>query len=861
MNGRTKPRGAGTGAGNGGEGIRLSEPRASAPDPSAPESFLLFAPALLLGMFGAASCFYSVFHLEVDVRGIIPFIAGISVGATALFLSRHYRILLIALAGAAAAVCLLLWERLHELLLRGAVYTFNAMILMYGGKANIDFSPLPVEQAGEGDVRAATTVFAIAVLLVVALLLAWLLIRKHSAFFCFLLTVPFPAAALAYTLIPDFAALLLIGLFWCFLLLCIAPLRARGRFVAKRSRSGGARRIYLAGGWSALRASALLIIPLMALFLLATALVFPGETYKRLPITNELRSDLLSGQIGFSLFGGGGVAGNTNRVDLRHVGSLRYRNETVIRVKSAKTTPDYLKGFVGSVYTGTGWEQLPDTYAEELTELTAAARPQNYAATLYRLFGYDEVGEAEWFRGYSYEVTVENVKMNPRCVYAPYGLSSTPGALAEIEFVADGFLRSANRWLGTDRYTLDAVFSPLISTYYEFFENIGEARDFGLSQEFLDLLTPEPRAFFESQMRYSKFAHEHYTELPGDVKAAMMEYLAGHGLDPAEYDGSTAEFVLEVIWQVQSENAYTRSPGVTPAGRDFIEYFLNENHKGYCVHFATAVTALLRAAGIPARYVEGFVVSPEDPKTEDGWVNIADNRAHAWVEIYSVGGGGWLPVEATPSTQSGVTVPREAGALGIPLSEAPAPAGTDSASPGAVTGAAAGAASGAAVADGSASGGGVSGGAAEASGGGAGGAAGSGVALPAAVRGALIALTIAAVAVLLTLAARLARRRRISRRERSFNYANRAKAVLAAYAYIERLMIFTGEEGKPAEGREAVLPPELMDTVLEARFGGKAPTAEALDRLLAYANELSQRAQKDASAFRLLLGRYVYGLF
>ena len=45
---------------------------------------------------------------------------------------------------------------------------------------------------------------------------------------------------------------------------------------------------------------------------------------------------------------------------------------------------------------------------------------------------------------------------------------------------------------------------------------------------------------------------------------------------------------------------------------DYISYFLAKNKKGYCTHFASAGTMILRYMGIPARYVEGYVFSYTD---------------------------------------------------------------------------------------------------------------------------------------------------------------------------------------------------------------------------------------------------------
>jgi hypothetical protein len=491
---------------------------------------------------------------------------------------------------------------------------------------------------------------------------------------------------------------------------------------------------------------------------------------------------------------------------------------------------------------------------------------------------------------------VENVNMNPRCVYSPYGLATTPGALAEMEFVSDGFLRSSNGMFGMDGYTLEGVVLPVDSAYTEM-PPYDEWPD-----EFREWLTPEQALFFENQSRYNAFVDEHYTALPEGIDGMLDEYRAERELDPEDFD-SDADFALEVIERVQSENTYTMSPGSLPEGRDFVEYFLNENHRGYCVHFATSVALLLRSAGVPARYAEGFVVSPDDPRTKDGWMNIKDSRAHAWAEIY-VNGIGWIPVEATPSRRSGIVIPALASAVGEEIPETPPEqAAEESAAAVAVTGSAADGNTSGSATEGSAGAltgpaaeGGVSGPTSVDSrvgfGGGFGGrgAAGGNDGL------AVLRVLIVAVAVVLSsvFAARTGRRRRAAEREKRFGDANRSRAALAVYAYAEKLVAFAGDSGAGgctpgdsgagtagARGRESFapideplgagspaegepydsLPENLKVVIMKARFSRREPTEQELKELIAYANELSNRVKTGVPPLRRLIGKYVRGLF
>ncbi len=96
---------------------------------------------------------------------------------------------------------------------------------------------------------------------------------------------------------------------------------------------------------------------------------------------------------------------------------------------------------------------------------------------------------------------------------------------------------------------------------------------------------------------------------------------------------------------VRSSGKYTLEPGLVPSGYDFVEYFLNESKRGYCVHFASATAALLQAAGIPARYVVGYRAEVTEADT---WVDVPRGASHAWTEVY-IKGVGWVPVESTAS--------------------------------------------------------------------------------------------------------------------------------------------------------------------------------------------------------------------
>ena len=77
----------------------------------------------------------------------------------------------------------------------------------------------------------------------------------------------------------------------------------------------------------------------------------------------------------------------------------------------------------------------------------------------------------------------------------------------------------------------------------------------------------------------------------------------------------------------------------------FLDKFLFEEQKGYCVHFATAFTAIARMNGFPARYNEGFLINFPGSANE---TEVTGLSAHSWPEVW-IDGAGWTRFEATPA--------------------------------------------------------------------------------------------------------------------------------------------------------------------------------------------------------------------
>jgi len=109
---------------------------------------------------------------------------------------------------------------------------------------------------------------------------------------------------------------------------------------------------------------------------------------------------------------------------------------------------------------------------------------------------------------------------------------------------------------------------------------------------------------------------------------------------------------------LQKMATYTLRPPNLPDETDATDFFLFESRRGYCTHFAGALTILCRIEKIPARVVTGFAnVEREIADGQSTGLAVARSaNAHAWTEIW-LDGIGWVPLDATPADDRGDNSP------------------------------------------------------------------------------------------------------------------------------------------------------------------------------------------------------------
>lgn len=153
-----------------------------------------------------------------------------------------------------------------------------------------------------------------------------------------------------------------------------------------------------------------------------------------------------------------------------------------------------------------------------------------------------------------------------------------------------------------------------------------------------------------------EFITQCYLQLPDSTRIAATELLKSKvGFPtPTQNAGQVWKNANIIADFVRRRGEYDVEAEEMPLSEDdFAMWFLQEADTGYCVHYASATVVLLRAAGIPARYVSGYLVNARAGQN----TQVRLRQAHAWAECY-INGYGWVVLESTPAG-SGSPVPEQ----------------------------------------------------------------------------------------------------------------------------------------------------------------------------------------------------------
>ncbi len=120
----------------------------------------------------------------------------------------------------------------------------------------------------------------------------------------------------------------------------------------------------------------------------------------------------------------------------------------------------------------------------------------------------------------------------------------------------------------------------------------------------------------------------------------------------ADCESVEAKVVAVEDYLTQNYELAVTAPESSSA-EDKVFRFLLDKQPATCEYFASAATLLLRASGVPARYVTGYAPRVSANRR---W-SIADRDSHAWSEAYDDVSRTWITVEATPGKAAYLKTP------------------------------------------------------------------------------------------------------------------------------------------------------------------------------------------------------------
>ncbi len=568
-------------------------------------SLLLFA---LMGFTGSFLTLYGDRELGEYAYGASPLDQCAAQGGGFLLLAALFALISLAVwslprfRGAAAAglaaltglAVFLNWERVVQ----GAGLTLRTVTAIFSHRVSWGWAFSYDPDLTRAEATAAVQLFLVLALTLLAPALGWAVVRARRWWVAAALTLPPLLPGLLADLFPNWPAFLALCACWCAMLLCD---------LCKWAAPSGRAKLTLAA------------LACVWAVLAAISLAFPKEGYSRPQWALDRFRDLqnTAGRVAdyFSQWDGpfhppaasATYVGSAGEADLARAGPLNYTRRTVLRLTTDYSGRMYLRGSSLAVYEDGVWAGLPEgAYQDYLDSLNA---DEGGAPSPLLLPG-------SWDQTAPCSVTVENVGASGSCVYTPYFLTEQDWAAAGMLPVEDAYFA---RLRGRNTHTM--AFSPP--------EMLGLSYHAGS-------LTEEP---------YLSLVREHYLDVPEELREPLLElYIRGNARNLGFSSTGPLQKAMMVAQLLNELCEYDPKAPAAPNGVDPVEYFLFDSHRGYCMHYTSAATLMLRALDIPARYVSGFTADCQPDMSTD----VPDRAAHAWVEIY-MEGFGWYPVEVTPA--------------------------------------------------------------------------------------------------------------------------------------------------------------------------------------------------------------------
>lgn len=292
-------------------------------------------------------------------------------------------------------------------------------------------------------------------------------------------------------------------------------------------------------------------------------------------------------------------------------------------------------------------EEKPITSPETgkiLKAVAQAAEKDTYFAEKYGLedFSADALTEPDTKKAQLY------------CVLDGTTFAPVPTALVKMDKPHNtdeiALIKSGLVYCVDDRFPYGESFSFEYSTdtFFDYPENKALA-DLMCREDYYDLIYDAAIVIENEEPELSDFLLDNWGDsLDFDIQLDYGKNARIYGLAREITNGLDTDYEkAKAIEKYFTENNYIYDLEYQKEKGDNAEDFIFTSRRGVCYEFATAMVLLSRAAGIPARYCEGYsMYEPyENDRLGANYV-IKSKSAHGFPELY-IRGVGWMSFEPT----------------------------------------------------------------------------------------------------------------------------------------------------------------------------------------------------------------------
>lgn len=567
---------------------------------------------------------FALLHTLVPSVNGIPFL--VSVAVTVLLcgflfrLREHFWAAVFSLS-AASGICLAVFS---GALLNGFLSLWNQLANVLGKKAGIYLTIYQIKESGNANEELAVLIF----LGIACGLLGFLILKLRLYVLLLLFAALLPVVLVKTSLLPD--TRLCLGFY-------VGTLLELNYMTKNKGEKSGT-----ASDVSAFCAGALGLLLVFAAGGGFLQNLVPKNDYQDSKLVANAKEEALNGLL--RLRYKGQKANSLPDGNLKQMGSWSASSDTALEVTMEQPSSLYLRGFVGSVYDGSSWESISTEKAYEEKDLFYWLHKDGFYGETQLQNARNLIQDDSLSSG-AETITIKNKTASSKYLYTPYELTDLPEGYTGENAQADSTL-NARGLFGKRTYRFSSLgnlvsdFTTLGAKVYQTLTAGNSAGEGGV----------DAVSIYRSQESYyNTFVYQEDTALPASLKTLFQTELGdGGNRDEGHTDYYTA--ITRIRSYLEKNMTYSSQTDVFSEEGDFTENFLTTSKIGHSVHFATAAALMFRYYGIPARYVEGYLITPQDieGKQAGDTIKIPGTNGHAWTEIY-VDGLGWIPLEMTPS--------------------------------------------------------------------------------------------------------------------------------------------------------------------------------------------------------------------